>query len=1073
MRLHARGRRRLAGTLAAMHMASLLLVARPQPVLAAHGWAIGTDVASVTRHVTSPVVVTIQNTSTNDGGGDSIGCVGITVPGAYRVTGVTIDSVDGGYSWTASTSGTGPTLVRLQAIDDHNRLRGDPQYTVLQATITVEGLTEGVADWSAIEYEKWDCEQEQLSALLPMQVAPGANTSPSATDDAYAVVAGSVLTIAAPGVTANDSDPDGDPLGAVLESGPTKGSLALAADGGFTYAPDAGYVGPDAFTYRATDGSDVSASPATVVLDVTNDAPIGLPDAYGTPHDVLLVVGAASGVLANDADPDGHAISAQLVSGPSHGSLWFSPDGSFSYLSHWFYVGSDTFTYRVSDGYTVSAPVTVTLGATNEAPVAAPDAAATLHDTTLVVPPGSGVLANDTDGDGDPLVATLVSDVAHGTLALASDGSWTYTPDAGYVGPDGFTYAASDGIAASAAAAVSIDVTDAAPTAADDAYTVVHDTPLVKGAAAGVLANDADADGDPLAAQLVTAPVHGTLTLDVDGGFSYVPDPWFAGTDTFTYRATAGPGASSTATVTIAVTNAAPAQLPDAYAVHFSGALTVDAASGVLANDGDADGDTIHAMLVSGPSHGTLSLDTDGSFTYVPAGDWVGTDTFAYATTDGIGTTGGGTTVSIDLTDAAPVAADDAWSVIHGRTLVLGGGSGVLANDTDPDGDPLAAVLVSGPAHGTLALGSDGSVAYTPDPLYRGTDTFSYRASDGAVHSAAASVTITVTNADPVTSADAYSVAHGRVLVVPAAGVLANDTDPDGDVLTAAMVSGPAHGTLALAGDGSFTYVPDAGHVGADSFLYTAGDGLVAVTGIVTITIRNAAPVADASGWTTPFATDLSIDAPGVLAGASDADGDPLTAVLESGPAHGSLALAPDGSFTYRPDPGAAGTDTFTFRASDGITSSGIATVTISIGRPPATPAPTAAPTPEPTAEPTAEPSPEPSAEPSPAATSSPTPAPSAAPGGGAPGGSDTFSIPATTEDAGGRGGAAMFQGAVMALALDGFDWQIPGLLLSVPGLLVVLAIALQVTGGAAWLPIVRRTLGSRGDRRRRRAGTR
>src|SRR5438045_1746334 len=189
-------------------------------------------------------------------------------------------------------------------------------------------------------------------------------------------------------------------------------------------------------------------------------------------------------------------------------------------------------------------------------------------------------------------------------------------PSRTFNGIDSFTYRASDGQAQSGIATVTITVTsvnDAPVAANDDSYTTPEDTQLTV-AAPGVLANDSDVDGDPLSTILVTGPSHGTLTLNGDGSFSYMPALNFNGIDTFTYKATDGQAQSGIATATITVTpvNDAPvAANDDNYTTPEDTQLTVSA-PGVLANDSDVDGDSLSAVLVSGPSHGTLTLNKIG-----------------------------------------------------------------------------------------------------------------------------------------------------------------------------------------------------------------------------------------------------------------------------------------------------------------------------------------------------------------------------------------------------------------------------------------------------------------------------
>src|SRR5262249_22029364 len=131
------------------------------------------------------------------------------------------------------------------------------------------------------------------------------------------------------------------------------------------------------------------------------------------------------------------------------------------------------------------------------------------------------------------------------------------------------------------------------------------------------------------------------------------------------------------------------------------------------------------------------------------------------------------------------------------------------------------------PGHGKLTLNADGSFTYTPDANFNGTDSFTYKASDGERDSGTATVSITVNAANDVPTAndDSDTRTDGTTLTASAPGVLANDTDVDGDSLKAVLVSGPANGTLTLNDDGSFTYKANAGFTGTDSFTYRASDG--------------------------------------------------------------------------------------------------------------------------------------------------------------------------------------------------------------------------------------------------------
>jgi VCBS repeat-containing protein len=287
------------------------------------------------------------------------------------------------------------------------------------------------------------------------------------------------------------------------------------------------------------------------------------------------------------------------------------------------------------------------------------------------------------------------------------------------------------------------------------------------------------------------------------------------------------------------------------------------------------------------------------------------------------------------VTNQAPTAAADTYSTTEDNPLTVNG-PGVLGNDSDPDGNPLSAVLVSGPGHGSLTLNANGSFSYTPAANFNGSDSFTYRAGDGSLTSDAATVTITITatNDAPTAADDVYSTNEDTTLTVSAPGVLGNDSDPDGDALSAVLVSGPGHGSLTLNADGSFTYSPDDNFNGSDSFSYRAGDGSLtsgSVTVTITITATNDRPTAADDVYSTNEDTTLTVSASGVLGNDSDPDGDGLSAALVSGPSHGTLTLNANGSLSYTPAANFDGSDSFTYRASDGSLASGSARVTLTV----------------------------------------------------------------------------------------------------------------------------------------------
>ena len=220
-----------------------------------------------------------------------------------------------------------------------------------------------------------------------------------------------------------------------------------------TITPNVGYVGTDTFTYYISNG--YSTASATDTIDVVDAAPVANADHYTVRAGQSLTITAAYGVLANDIDP-GATLTATNFSNAAHGSLNLDEDGSFTYTPDAGYTGTDTATYYISDGIKTASAV-VSFDVVDTAPVANPDYYYTTENSTLTVAAAHGVLRNDFDPDGDPITATNFSNAAHGSLNLDEDGSFNYTPDAGYTGTDTATYYISDGTE-TASASINIQV---------------------------------------------------------------------------------------------------------------------------------------------------------------------------------------------------------------------------------------------------------------------------------------------------------------------------------------------------------------------------------------------------------------------------------------------------------------------------------------------------------------------------------------------------------------------------------------------------------------------------------------
>lgn len=363
-------------------------------------------------------------------------------------------------------------------------------------------------------------------------------------------------------VLANDLCLGDKPLTVQIVAGPQHGSAAPDHQDEVTYRPSPNFSGPDGYTYQVCDADgDCSQASVLVSVEAVNDPPVAADD----PIAILADCEAAIDVLTNDRDPDGEALLLEafdpasalggLVARLDSGTPQDLRDDRLAYRPPAALAGLDEFTYTVSDGAAAAtARVIVTLGESDDGPIAYDDLYSTSKDSRLEVPDTSSVLENDVADDGATLTAILVSSASFGALEFHAEGTFSYTPQAGFSGEDAFTYKANDGFADSNVATVRIHVNEVnyAPFASDDSYSVGQ-LEVLNVTAPGVLENDADANGDSLKSALFTPPEHGSVALNADGSLTYSPGDSFVGTDRFTYQAYDEATASNPATVEVSV----------------------------------------------------------------------------------------------------------------------------------------------------------------------------------------------------------------------------------------------------------------------------------------------------------------------------------------------------------------------------------------------------------------------------------------------------------------------------------------------------------------------------------------
>ena len=831
-----------------------------------------------------------------------------TIDSAIAVVSISISAVNDAPIAAAQSVGTDRNVavpVTLGGSDvegDALTFTVDTQPTKGVLGGTVPNLTytpnNNVTGTDSFTFRTSDGNAQSAAATVSINIAQGPNTVPVASAQSATTMEDSAKAITLAG-----SDADGDALTYTIGTAPAHGSLSGIAPN-LTYMPSANYNGSDSFSFKVNDGTADSTT-ATVTFTVTaaNDVPVAAAQSVTTAED------AAKPIILSGSDVDGDSLSLVVLTQPAKGTLTGTAP-NLTYTPNANATGSDSFTFRATDGTTNSAPATVSINITpsNDTPEAIAQSVTTTEDTAKTI-----TLAGN-DADGNALTYAILSQPAHGTLS-GSGAARTYTPAANYNGSDSFTFKVNDGTADSSPATVSITISPAndLPVADVQSVTSTEDT------AKAIALTGSDPDGDTLTFVVVDAPTKGTL-MGTAPNLAYTPGTNYQGADSFTFRVNDGTTNSAKATISITVTpvNDSP------IAVAQSVTTTEDTAKSITLSATDVDGNALTYAIVTPPSRGTLT-GSGATRTYTPAANFNGADTFWFKANDGTSDSEA-VVVAITVTAAndAPVANSLAISTEKNTPAA------VMLTGSDIDGDPLAFALVTQPAKGALS-GSAPNLTYTPNNNATGSDSFTYRVNDGTTNSAPASVSITIApgpNTAPTAIAQSISTAEDTATPVTLTG-----SDADSDTLSFTVMTPPAHGTLSGIAP-NLTYTPAANFSGEDTLWFKVNDGTVdsalAVISLAVTTV-NDPPVANAQSVAAVEGAAKAL----VLTG-SDVENDTLTFAIMTAPTHGSLSGS-GANVSYTAATGYSGPDSFTFRVNDGTANSAVATVSITVSAAPNT----------------------------------------------------------------------------------------------------------------------------------------
>ncbi|MGO8931054.1 MAG: Ig-like domain-containing protein, partial [Limisphaerales bacterium] len=491
------------------------------------------------------------------------------------------------------------------------------------------------------------------------------NNFPVANNDSYRVAENTILTVGPPGILANDTGGSGS-LSAILVSGPSNGTLTLTNNGGFGYAPANNYVGSDSFTYQATDGISTS-SVATVAITVTV-ATTANNDIYGmTPGTILNVP--TPGVLANDVGGGG-SLTALLASAPLHGILNLTNGGGFSYQPTNNFTGIDDFTYQATDGVTTSAVAAVAIEVMPVGKLLADNFSRSLL-WPWIQQSGTSSLANDallTTSAANSYAFAYISNnwtdyTVQGQVQFSTTSAWgggiggrlnptTGAHYAAWVYPEG---SQGDDYPNPPTGLAVLKLIKFKAWGGDigSTYTIMGQTNLPNVGKSWHTVEMAFQGTN------IVVSYDGALEINTSDSASYTT----GGINVGLY--------SDATLYTFSVSNVmvAPLVANDSYSTTEDTTLSV-AAPGVLGNDTDVYGTGLTAVLISGPSNGSLTLTNNGGLSYTPTGGFVGTDSFVYQANDGTINLG---TATVTITVVAPAGSPTPHEVRVGVATVAPG----------------------------------------------------------------------------------------------------------------------------------------------------------------------------------------------------------------------------------------------------------------------------------------------------------------------------------------------------------------------------------------------------------------
>lgn len=801
---------------------------------------------------------------------------------------------------------------------------------------------------------------DQLRNDSQIDLSPNTSITDHARNDSYQSTALPTAAIFATAVTTAGAPQSlgAERLGDDSAFGTSTGSSPVTTDA-ISVIPDS--IGDSDVSDIVRNAASSSSTTLTTTAGLLLDYPRTKGELANGVEDTILRF-AETQLLANDhtvnapASPNRPGLRITAVFAPLHGSvaLQAGADGTTDIIFNpeVNYHGLASFSYTVTDQYGLSSNATTSLSiaAVNDAPLTAGEAAAGDEDNTLRFTAAS-LLANDSDADtavdGDVLRITRVGMAQHGQVFLGPDGTVGFVPDANYNGPAHFSYWVGDRDTAQIAAGVGYEI------AASVILNIlpVNDLPMVTGETlandediilnidpALLLANDTDIDvatnGQVLGISAVSNAQHGTIALLPNGFLQFTPERDYFGAAGFSYTVSDENGGSVTGQVVVnlAPVNDAPALMGETVPFNEDEIQTISAA-GLLANDADVDNphSSLRIVSVGNATHGSASLNPDGSIRFTPEADYFGPALFTYTVSDG----SGGFSVGTATLDIAPI--NDAPRLL-GDSLTLDEDtqahfsiSSLLANDVDVDNlhtdlhITAATIDPASAANGSVSIVA-GQIVFVPTLNFNGQASFTYTVSDGlgGVSNTSVNLTFDPINDTPVANSELVFGKRDISYTLTQAALLANDTDVETpSSLHISSIGNVQHGTATLNLDGSVRFTPDSGYGGRGSFDYVVMDpngASSSATAQIDFSRINTSPLTTNDSFSGFEDVAFSITASQLLVNDIDADNAQadLHVTAVGGATNGTVSLQADGTVRFLASANFYGTANFNYQVSDG-----------------------------------------------------------------------------------------------------------------------------------------------------------